>query len=80
LFGDDGRTQEGRPDRPSVLADTRELVLRLARENPRHQRIVSELAGVGVRVSATSVAKIRREAGLPAALSLRSVKLALACR
>jgi len=41
-------------------------VLRLARDNPRwgYQRIVGELAGVGVRVSATSFAKIRREAGL----------------
>jgi putative transposase len=58
-----------RPGQPSVLAETRELVLRLARENPRwgYQRIVGELAGVGVRVSATSVAKILREAGLPPA-------------
>jgi len=42
------------------------LVLRLARDNPRWgcQRIVGELAGVGLRVSATSVAKILREAGL----------------
>jgi len=58
-----------RPGRPSVLAETRELVLRLARENPRwgYQRIVGELAGVGVRVSATSVAKVLREAGLPPA-------------
>jgi len=39
------------------------LVLRLGRDNPRwgYQRIVGEPAGVGVRVSATSVAK---EAGL----------------
>jgi hypothetical protein len=58
-----------RPGRPSVLADTRELVLRLARENPRwgYQRIVGELAAVGVRVSATSVGKILREAGVPPA-------------
>jgi putative transposase len=58
-----------RPGRPSVSTETRELVLRLARENPRwgYQRIVGELAGVGVRVSATSVAKILREAGLPPA-------------
>ena len=56
-----------RPGRPSI--DAEELVLRLARENPRwgYQRIVGELAGVGVRVSATSVAKILREAGLPPA-------------
>lgn len=45
------------------------LVLRLARENPRwgYQRIVGDLAGLGVRVSATSVAKILREAGVPPA-------------
>jgi transposase InsO family protein len=41
-------------------------VLRLARENPRwgYQRIVGELAGVGTRVSATTVAKILRQAGV----------------
>jgi hypothetical protein len=41
-------------------------VLRLARENSRWgcQRIVGELAGVGVRASATTVAKILRQAGL----------------
>src|SRR5437763_14145364 len=44
----------------------RELVLRLARENPRwgYARIVGELAGVGVRVSATTVATILRQAGV----------------
>jgi hypothetical protein len=43
--------------------------LRLARENPRwgYQRIVGELAGVGVSVSATTVAKILRQAGVPPA-------------
>jgi transposase InsO family protein len=58
-----------RPGRPSVSEEIRELVLRLARENPRwgYQRIVGELAGVGVRVSATTVAKILRQAGLPPA-------------
>jgi len=34
---------------------------------PTRQRIVGELAGVGVRISATSVAKILRESGLPPA-------------
>jgi putative transposase len=59
-----------RPGRPALPEETRELVLRLARENPRwgYQRIAGELAGVGVRVSATSVAKILRQAGVsPAA-------------
>ena len=52
--------------RPAVAEEIRELVLRLARENPRwgYQRIVGELAGVGVRVSATTVAKILRQAGV----------------
>jgi len=55
-----------RPGRPAVSERIRELVLRLARENPRwgYQRIVGELAGVGVRVSATTVAKILRQAGV----------------
>jgi putative transposase len=41
-------------------------VLRLARENPRwgYQRIVGELNGLGIAVSATTVAKILRQAGL----------------
>jgi putative transposase len=58
-----------RPGRPAVSAETRELVLRLARENPRwgYQRIVGELVGLGVRVSATSVAKILRQSGVPPA-------------
>jgi putative transposase len=55
-----------RPGRPAIAIEVRELVLRLARENPRwgYQRIVGELAGVGVRVSATTVAKILRQAGV----------------
>jgi putative transposase len=55
-----------RPGRPAVAEQIRALVLRLARENPRwgYERIVGELAGVGVRVSATMVAKILRQAGV----------------
>jgi putative transposase len=58
-----------RPGRPAVSEEIRALVLRLARENPRwgYERIVGELAGVGVRVSATTVAKMLRQAGVPPA-------------
>jgi putative transposase len=57
------------PGRPALSEEICELVLRLARENPRwgYQRIVGELAGIGVRVSATTVAKILRRAGVPPA-------------
>jgi putative transposase len=60
-------TYAGRPPgRPAVWEEIRALVLRLARENPRwgYQRIVGELAGVGQRVSATTVAKILRQADM----------------
>ena len=41
-------------------------MLRLARENPRwgYQRIAGELNRLGIAVSATTVAKILRQAGL----------------
>jgi hypothetical protein len=59
-------TYAGRPGRPSVQRDVRELVVRLARENPRwgYQRIVGELKWLGIAVSPTTVRKILREAGL----------------
>jgi putative transposase len=55
-----------RSGRPAVSEEIRAVVLRLARENPRwgYERIVGELAGVGVRVSATTVTKILRQAGV----------------
>jgi putative transposase len=55
-----------RPGRPRVGRAIRELVLRLARENPRwgYQRIAGELAGLGITVSVTTVRKLLREAGL----------------
>jgi putative transposase len=59
-------TYGGRNGRPPIGREIRELVLRLAHENPRwgYQRIVGELNGLGFEVSATTVKKILREAGL----------------
>jgi putative transposase len=52
--------------RPPLERSFREVILRLARENPHwgYKRIVGELKGVGVSVSATSVRKVLLEAGL----------------
>jgi putative transposase len=59
-------TYGGRCGRPPVGDEIRTLVLRLTRENPRwgYQRIVGELNNLGINVSATTVRKILREAGL----------------
>jgi transposase InsO family protein len=60
-----------RTGRPPVGGEIRELVLRLARENPRwgYQRIVGEISGLGLTVSATTVRKMLREAGIGPAAS-----------
>jgi len=59
-------TYPGRSGRPPIGIEIRELVLRLARENPRwgYQRIVGEVNGLGLTVSATTVKKILTQAGL----------------
>ena len=52
--------------RPPMRRDIRDLVLRVARDNPRwgYQRIVGELKGLGIPVSATTVRTWLRAAGL----------------
>jgi transposase InsO family protein len=63
------------PGRPPLERSLRELILRLADENPHwgYKRIVGELKGVGVTVSAASVRKVLLEAGLqPAPQRTRS--------
>src|SRR6266540_6661493 len=54
-----------RAGRPSIDATTRELVLRLARENPRwgYQRIAGELNKLSVRVSPSTVRPAARPRG-----------------
>ena len=59
-------TYPRRPVRPCVSAEVSQLICRLAGENPRlgYQRIAGELAGLGIEVSATTVAKVLRRHGI----------------
>jgi len=59
-------TYGGQSGRPPIGGAIRVLVLRLARENPRwgYQRIAGEISGLGLTVSATTVRKILRQAGI----------------
>jgi putative transposase len=52
--------------RPPIGGEVREMVLRLAAENPRwgYLRIVGELRHLGIRVSASTVRRVLRRAGL----------------
>jgi putative transposase len=58
-----GRKSPGRPPTP---AETRQLVIRLARENPRwgYMRIRGELLKLGHNVSASTIRDIMRRSGL----------------
>jgi putative transposase len=59
-------TYSSRIGRPAIGGEIHEPVLRLARENPRwgYRRIAGEINGLGLKVSATTVRQILREAGI----------------
>jgi putative transposase len=63
-------TYEGRrPGRPPLLAETRQLILRLAAENPSwgYKRIHGELVGLGIGLSPSSVWNVLQRHGIEAA-------------
>jgi putative transposase len=60
------RSRPKRPGRPRTVRSIRVLVLRLARENPSwgYRRLHGELLVLGVKVAASTVWEILREAGI----------------
>jgi putative transposase len=63
-------TYEGRqPGRPPLFAETRQLILRLAAENPSwgYKRIHGELVGLGIALSPSSVWNVLQRHGIEAA-------------
>jgi transposase len=55
-----------RPGRPPTRAEVRALVVRLARENPSwgYRRVQGELVGFGIKLAASTVWTILKEAGI----------------
>jgi transposase len=60
------RSMRGRTGRPATRRNIKALVLRLARENPEwsYRRIHGELAGLGVKVAASTVWEILKISGI----------------
>jgi putative transposase len=55
-----------RPGRPPTAGEVRELVVRLARQNPSwgYRRVQGELVGLGIKLAASTVWTILKEAGI----------------
>jgi len=60
------RSIRGKTGRPTTRRNIKALVLRLARENPGwgYRRIHGELAGLGVKIAASTVWQIPKNAGI----------------
>ena len=60
------KSMRGKTGRPATRRNIKTLVLRLARENPRwgYRRIHGELAGLGVKLAASTVWEILKKAGI----------------
>src|SRR5450631_1473616 len=60
------RSKRGRTGRPATRRHIKALVLRLARENPEwgYRRIHGELAGLGVKIAASTAWEILKNAGI----------------
>jgi putative transposase len=60
------RSKRGRTGRPATRRDIKALVLRLGRENPGwgDRRIHGELAGLGVKIAASTAWEILKKAGI----------------
>jgi putative transposase len=66
------------PGRPATPKEIRELVVRLARENPGwgYRRIQGELVGLGIKLAASTVWTILKEAGIEPAPARQSTSWA----
>jgi hypothetical protein len=71
-----------RPGRPPLAAETRGLIRRLARENPRwgYMRIEGVLLKLGIGVSATTIASVLRSSGRRRGGSARAGRSSYALR